>query len=158
MGSLFDVVIAAVGRPSLGALLDSLSCSLPESSRVFVVDNRRPHPLTGATGPLAPIDDCRFTVLASLKRGAAAARNVGWRNSTADWVVFLDDDVDLPSDWVRNLEQDLAAADDTVAAIQGNSAALAVRRSELEAIGGFDERRRRFRRGPSGGRGFPPPT
>jgi hypothetical protein len=166
MGNLFDVVIPTVGRPSLGALLDSLGSSLPESSRVFVVDNRRPHPLTGATGPMPPFDDCRFAVLASLKRGPAAARNAGWRRSAADWVVFLDDDVDVPLEWARKLEQDLAAADDRVAAVQGNveeppvdrapsdwerdvhglegarwiTADLAVRRSALEAVDGFDER------------------
>jgi hypothetical protein len=139
MGNLFDVVIPTDGRPSLPGLLDSLSCSLPESSRVFVVDNRRPHPLTGATGPMPPFDDCRFTVLASLERGTAAARNAGWRRSTADWVVFLDEDVDLPANWVYRLEQDLAAADDSVAAVPGDNADLAVRRSALEATGGFDE-------------------
>ncbi|WP_418605725.1 glycosyltransferase family 2 protein [Georgenia sp. SUBG003] len=45
-------------------------------------------------------------------RGPAAARNAGWRTTTAEWVAFLDDDVLLPADWSCRLAADLAATDD----------------------------------------------
>src|SRR5690606_12054989 len=102
--------------------------------------------------------------------GPAAARNAGWRATSAPWVAFVDDDVDLPLCWVRDLESDVRRAPPDVGAVQGrievplptdrpptdwerNVAGLAgapwvtadmvVRRAALEAVDGFDERFRR---------------
>ena len=85
----------------------------------------------------------------------------------APWVAFVDDDVDLPLDWVRGLIGDLREAPADVAAVQGRvevplpadrrptdwernvagldtaawiTADLAVRRAALGEVGGFDER------------------
>ena len=99
--------------------------------------------------------------------GPAAARNVGWRSSDAPWIVFLDDDV-VPTDtWLVDLDSDLMSAPLDVVAVQGRvtvplpadrrptdwernvtgletarwiTADMAVRRSALEKVGGFDER------------------
>lgn len=162
MPAEFDVVVPTVGRGSLGALLSALTQELPESVSVFVVDDRG-LPAGGLSMP----DDPRLRVLRSGGRGPAAARNLGWRASSARWVAFLDDDVDLPPGWVQALERDLAGAGAEAAASQGVvqvpqptwraptdwernvagldgaswvTADLAVRRSALEDVGGFDER------------------
>ncbi|HWI02355.1 MAG TPA: glycosyltransferase family A protein, partial [Acidimicrobiales bacterium] len=83
----FDVVIPTVGRESLTRLLDALLEGPP--ARVALVDDRvDPHtPLID--GPLPK----GVVVLASGGRGPAAARNLGWRTGSAEWVAFLDDDV-----------------------------------------------------------------
>lgn len=163
----YDVVVPTVGRASLAPLLDSLVRSLPMSTRLIVVDDR-PTP----DGPLLSSAeraqrDPRVEVVASGGRGPAAARNAGWRRTTADWVAFLDDDVDVPVDWVRGLEDDLRRAGPDSGAVQGRlqvplpahrrpsdwernvhglevgrwiTADMAIRRTVLERIDGFDER------------------
>jgi HAD superfamily hydrolase (TIGR01662 family) len=160
----FDVVIPTAGRPSLARTTDSLQAGhgpLPE--RVLVVDDRpspdRPLPL--GTIPTA------VEIVRGPARGPAAARNAGWRCSRAEWVVFLDDDVVVPSRWRAALARDLANLPPRCAGSQGRirvplprtrrptdwernvaglerarwaTADMAYRRSALEAVGGFDER------------------
>jgi histidinol-phosphate phosphatase family protein len=163
----YDVVIPTAGRASLDVLLASLGAAdgpLPE--QVLVVDDRRAAgaPLRPRVpGPLAG----RTTVLRSGGRGPAAARNAGWRAGRSAWVAFLDDDVIPPPGWRADLARDLAAAGPACAASQGRihvplpadaaptdwqrnvagleraqwaTADMAVRRSALEGVGGFDER------------------
>jgi histidinol-phosphate phosphatase family protein len=133
--------VPSVGRPSLRRLLDALEPQREQLGEVFVVDGR-------AHGP-------------------AAARNQGWRESVAEWVAFLDDDVVPGPDWAASLRRDIAALDAGVGGSQGRvrvplpegrrptdwerdvaglggalwiSADIAFRRAALESVGGFDER------------------
>jgi Glycosyl transferase family 2 len=162
-GARVDVVVPTVGRPSLTGLLWLLCHALPAGSRVVVVDDR-----PAGAPPVEPdIADDRVEVVRSGGRGPAAARNAGWRATTAPWVAFVDDDVDVPLGWVRGLVDDLARAPADVGAVQGRievplptdrrptdwernvagldgarwiTADMAVRRAALEDVGGFDER------------------
>ncbi|MDQ4068527.1 MAG: glycosyltransferase, partial [Actinomycetota bacterium] len=156
-------MIPTLGRESLATLLASLAgTDGPRPGRIIVVDDRG----TG-TEPLAPDLGDEVKVLQGPARGPAAARNVGWRASDAPWVVFVDDDV-VPSDtWLADLDADLRTAPLDVVGVQGRvtvplppdrrptdwernvtglasarwiTADMAVRRSALEKIGGFDER------------------
>jgi len=164
-GKHFDVVIPTVGRPSLPVVVGALARTLPQASRLIVVDDR---PAGAAAPRLVELpDDPRLVVLHSGGRGPAAARNLGWRAAAAAWVAFVDDDVDVPLGWVRHLEADLEAVGPDVGAVQGRirvplapgrpptdwernvggleharwiTADLAVRRDALAAVGGFDER------------------
>jgi glycosyltransferase involved in cell wall biosynthesis len=148
------VVVPTVGRPSLQAAL------APVLGRVeVVVCDDRPD------GPDLHVEGAK--VVRSWGRGPAAARNAGWRASTAEWVAFLDDDVLPPADWVEQLQRDLAACGPDVGATQGRlvvplpadrrptdwerstagletaqwaTADMAYRRAALEQVGGFDER------------------
>jgi len=164
----YAIVIPTVARPSLYRLLASLagqdSSSGPE--QIVVVDDRSgvPPELEVRVGGLDP------QVVRSGGNGPAAARNAGWRKTSAEWVVFLDDDVELPADWAARLASDLAGQPADVAGVQAqirvplpahrrptdaerNTAALAsaawitadmaYRRVALERAGGFDERFRR---------------
>jgi cellulose synthase/poly-beta-1,6-N-acetylglucosamine synthase-like glycosyltransferase len=166
----FDVVVPTVGRPCLTALLDALDAAAgPRPGRVLVVDDRpdraSPLPLGRHAGAVE--------VLQGAARGPAAARNVGWRASTAAWVAFLDDDVLPGATWGADLVDDLRAAGPDVAGVGGRltvplpagrrptdwernvaglesgrwiTADLAFRRTALASVGGFDERfRRAFR-------------
>ncbi len=151
---LVEVVVPTLGRPSLQAALAPLLGRVP----VIVVDDR-----PGGDDLVLP----GVRVLRSWGRGPAAARNTGWRSSSAAWVAFLDDDVEPPDDWVAQLHADLRSLPAEVAATQGRlvvplpthrrptdwerstaglesarwaTADMAYRRSALEQVGGFDER------------------
>jgi histidinol-phosphate phosphatase family protein len=164
----FDVVIATVGRDSLGWLLAALAAAEgPPPDRVVLVDDRgdRSAPLLPA-GPPGRLGG-RLQVVAGRAAGPAAARNLGWRRATAPWVAFLDDDVVPGPTWPADLEADLAGLPAGVAASQGRlrvplptgrrptdwernvrglesarwaTADMAYRRAVLVEVGGFDER------------------
>jgi HAD superfamily hydrolase (TIGR01662 family) len=164
----FDVVIPTSGRSSLGVLLDALaSASGPLPGAILLVDDRRRRrtPLLGDPPP--PRLASRIRVLSGKGWGPAAARNVGWKASRADWVAFLDDDVVPTSAWLDRIAEDLAAAAPDVGGSQGRirvplpldrrptdwernvkgleaarwaTADLAYRRSALARVGGFEER------------------
>jgi hypothetical protein len=159
-----DVVVPTTGRPSLARLLDALGAGSPVPGSVFLVyDGPDPAP-----PPVLSRDDVR--VLRGAARGPAAARNLGWRASAAEWIAFLDDDVVPAPGWVEHLLDDLRDLEPDVAGSQGRirvpvprgraptdwernvralesarwaTADLAYRRSALERVGGFDERFRR---------------
>lgn len=156
-------MIPTLGRESLATLLDTLAgAEGPRPDRILVVDDRkdRKRPLEGLSHP-------GVKVIAGEASGPAAARNVGWRAAEAPWVVFLDDDVAPEPGWLADLHADLSAAALDVVAVQGRvtvplpgdrrptdwernvtgletarwiTADMAVRRSALEKVGGFDER------------------
>jgi histidinol-phosphate phosphatase family protein len=169
MPATYDVVIPTIGRASLGTLLRSLADSHgPLPGRVIVADDR---PRSGVLdvlasldGRLGPLSD-RVLSVRSGGRGPAAARNAGWRNATAPWVAFLDDDVVVPADWRAALVRDLEALGPDAAATQGRivvphgtrptdrercvagleraswaTADMAYRLEVLRLVGGFDER------------------
>ena len=162
-GTGLDVVVPTVGRPSLPSLVQAICRAVPGRSRLIVVDDR-PDPTPSLD--LGVTDD-RISVVNSGGRGPAAARNAGWRASSAPWIAFVDDDVQPPHGWVRSLTEDVHHAEAHVAAVQGRvevplpadraptdwernvagldgatwiTADMAVRRAALEAVGGFDER------------------
>jgi GT2 family glycosyltransferase len=51
--------------------------------------------------------DERMTVIRDQRRGLSRARNVGWRASEADWLVFLDDDCIPEPGWLAGLEDEI---------------------------------------------------
>jgi HAD superfamily hydrolase (TIGR01662 family) len=168
MATPTDVVVPTIGRQSLAALLAALDRgdgSLP--GRVILVDDRRDRSAPLPIGHPSPDLASRLRLLPGPGVGPAAARNIGWRASSAMWVAFLDDDVVPNAGWIRQLAEDLESADDDVAGIQGSlhvplppdrrptdwernvkgleramwtTADMAYRRAVLEEVNGFDER------------------
>lgn len=166
----WDVVIPTVGRPSLDRLLAALAPAVDRGLERIVIADDRPASeatplLAGREAPAALTD--RIDVHRSGRAGPAAARNVGWRAGHAPWVVFLDDDVVPPCDWVDALVADLRDPDPDVAGVQARlevplradrrptdqersdlalvdarwaTADMAYRRAALRAAQGFDER------------------
>ncbi|MFE6222496.1 glycosyltransferase family 2 protein [Streptomyces sp. NPDC057854] len=172
----YAVVVPTVGRPSLQHCLAALARATEDvpPARIVVVHDRPPHDGTATDVPVPAALRDRTTVVAGPGRGPAAARNAGARQAgDVPWIVFLDDDVVPSPHWGAELAQDLAGRPDTVAAVaarihvplpedrrptdaERNTAALAtarwitadmaVRRTALARVGGFDERfRRAFR-------------
>jgi HAD superfamily hydrolase (TIGR01662 family) len=156
-----DLVIPTIGRRSLDTLLLALASGTRRfPGRIFVVDDRK--------DPSAALSvrDSVVVLRTSGCEGPAAARNVGWRASHADWIAFLDDDVVPARNWYETLVLDLARLGPEVAASQARlhvplpsdrkptnwerdvaglersayiTADMAYRRAVLEAVGGFDE-------------------
>jgi glycosyltransferase involved in cell wall biosynthesis len=134
---------------------------------VLVVDDRS-DPDPDLAGHVPPGLTGRVRCLRSGGGGPARARNTGWRATSATWIVFLDDDVVPTSGWWSDLAHDLASAERAaVDIVHGTirvplpadrsatdaernvarleaaawiTADVAVRRSVLETLGGFDER------------------
>ncbi|MGI8758939.1 MAG: HAD-IIIA family hydrolase [Acidimicrobiales bacterium] len=164
MTSAYDIVVPTLGRPCLASLLDRLAAETVEAD-VILVDDRR-----CASTPLLPFGappGLRVDVIRGSARGPAAARNLGWRAGSREWVAFLDDDVVPEPGWAAAMAGDLAACGPGVAATQGRlrvpmpadrrptdwernvagleqarwaTADMAYRRRTLVAVGGFDER------------------
>lgn len=159
-----SVVVPTLGRPSLAALLTTLAAAAPAPVPVelLLVDDR---PTTAGELPLPPGIEAK--VLTGRAAGPAAARNVGWRAASHEWVAFLDDDVLPDPDWLVRLAADLTGAAASTGGVQGTlrvplpedrrptdwerataalaggawiTADMAYRRAALEATGGFDER------------------
>jgi histidinol-phosphate phosphatase family protein len=165
--SRYDIVVPSIGRDSLTALLESLDrCAGPRPGAVWVVDDKAAEG-SSVDSQARPFTALGVRVLRGPGRGPAAARNVGFKASSAEWIVFLDDDVVVTEDWAERLSGDLSAAGARVAGSQGRivvpapagrrptdwernvmglqearwaTADMAYRRSVLEEVGGFDER------------------
>lgn len=167
-GGVVDLVVPTLGQPSLAALLHALAGGDgPSPEHVSLVDDRRapttPLPSREVPAPLAG----RVRVLRGRAAGPAAARNVGWRASSAEWIAFVDDDVVPDRDWRARLAEDLATVPSDVGGVQGRlrvplpshrrptdrernvrgletarwaTADMAYRRAALLAVDGFDER------------------
>jgi GT2 family glycosyltransferase len=166
MGDRVSVVIPTHNRPeAMARLLASITESnTSDSPEVVVVDD----------GSVAHTYDdlvARYpgvTWIREAQSGPATARNRGWRNSTGDVVVFVDDDCVLAPAALSRLRDALVADDAVGATIEplhrgrlvadfmhaehlvahkvedGNvrwlvTACLGVRRAALEGLGGFDE-------------------
>lgn len=131
---------------------------------VFVVDDASSDATRATLGALARSSPLTITPIhQDTNRGAAAARNVGWRTAGADVIAFTDDDCVPDRDWLANLLAGLDAAD----IVQGRTdpdpakfdsagpfshllgisqetgyyetCNIAYRRAALEAVDGFDE-------------------
>jgi len=164
----YAIVIPSIGRPSLDRLLAGLArCPGLAPEVVVVVDDRR-FDNSGGPQPLSiPPMPWPVRIVRTGGRGPAAARNAGWRSTSSAWMAFLDDDVEVPTGWGRQLDTDIAAAAADVGGIQArlvvplptsrrptdwerNTAALesaawitadmVYRRAALRAVHGFDER------------------
>ncbi len=160
-----DVVMVCQddGRPLQAALASVWSSESPPS-RVVVVDNGSRAPETLAV--LAELErEGRVRVLRQARRSLGAARNLGWRSSPGDVLIFVEADDRLEPDWTVRAAAALDRFEDAAAVgcwvqLEGESrdiwspplptlpqalienpvaGPLAVRRAALETLGGFDE-------------------
>ncbi|MFE5922407.1 glycosyltransferase family 2 protein [Streptomyces sp. NPDC056468] len=167
----YAVVVPTLLRDTLADCLGALAAATgPPPDEIVLVDDR-PVPDHGDLGhPLDVLGDLRSrtTVARSRGHGPAVARNAGLRGvRSADWVVFLDDDVQVGPHWCEQAVRDLAEAPPTTAGVQGVitvplpggrrptdcerrtvglatarwiTSDMAYRTDVLREVGGFDER------------------
>src|SRR5215471_489014 len=108
-------IVIPNGRAFPSALVAALGSQTLAGDEVLVVRNHRRgagrHWAGAGLGEPAPADRPGVRVLASAL-GAAAARNVGWRAASGEWVVFLDDDVEVPAGFLTAVRERLAERPD----------------------------------------------
>jgi hypothetical protein len=166
-GFVIDVVIPTIGRHTLDVLLERLASDRDRLGSVVVVDDRRGAARDDLSGSVPAALRHQVRVVRTGGRGPAAARNAGWRATSASWVAFVDDDV-VPGDgWAAALCRDARSADPITGAVAARlhvplpadrrptdrerqvkaletagwiTADLVVRREVLDGTGGFDER------------------
>ena len=155
-----SVVIPATRPQDLLRIVQALLAQgvVPES--LTVVDDSADGVVTWER-PEEPI-----RVLRSFRSGSSAARNLGARSVSSEWVVFLDDDVAIEDDFWASLEDFIRGQPDKVGLIEGRvvpvgdivrpywsnrvvessrpgaflTACLAVRKEAFDAVGGFSAR------------------
>ena len=158
-----SVVVPCRDRAGLlRASLPDLTQSLRPGDELLVVDAGSHTPEVAQAAERAGA-----VVVRSLRPGAAAARNAGWRAARHDLIAFTDDDCRPVPAWTAAVEEALAGLDGVCGQVQaegpghlsvlvsdeardygrdddtrtwGHGANLAVRRSALDAVGGWDER------------------
>ena len=60
----------------------------------------------------------RIKIVNQQRRGVVEARNLGWRHSNADIVCFIDDDLVVETEWLKNI-RDTFLTDDYIGGVSG---------------------------------------
>jgi HAD superfamily hydrolase (TIGR01662 family) len=159
----YAVVIPTIGRACLSDCLTALADARGQAPEEIVIVDDRP----GDGPPITPPGGVGARIVRSGGCGPAAARNLGWRSTSAPWVAFLDDDVRVTRTWCDDLRRDLETTSPETGGVQGRiavplpgdrrptdwergtagladawwiTADIAYRRDALVETGGFDER------------------
>ena len=162
MQPIVSIVIPTHNR---GAMLErclrSVLAAAPAAAEVIVSDDGSTDDTRERVAAVRGTDE-RVRCLSSKRAGPAAARNRGWRAAAAPIVAFIDDDCVAEPGWVDRLVGALQGSSGwagvegrtrpegairgffyhTIDASEGSylTCNIAFRRSELERVGGFDER------------------
>lgn len=114
----YSIVIPTIGRDNLTTLIELLAADPDLAADAVVVVDDRPVTAAGSL-PLSAATGLPLRIVASGGVGPAAARNTGWQSAPNDWIVFLDDDVQIEPGWARALHDDLGRAGAEVGGCQG---------------------------------------
>lgn len=122
----FVVVICTRNRPQqLAGALEALDAQTRRGFAVVVVDQSQEHDarLAERAGK-----DRNLTVIRDSGRGLSRARNLAWRATTCEWLVFVDDDCLPEPDWAERLREAFAEHPEAAfvsGAVIGHNQALA---------------------------------
>jgi len=97
----FTVVICTRNRPAmLGAALQGLAAQDEQCFATIIVDQSD----MVESGLRERVEsDPSIEFVHDRGRGVSRARNIGWRSSNTEWVVYIDDDVVPEPDWAREM-------------------------------------------------------
>jgi glycosyltransferase involved in cell wall biosynthesis len=97
-----SVIVPTRNRPDqIGPCVESILANSHPSMELIVVDQSDARDSESVL--VAFRQDPRLRYVATSTRGAACARNVGIKVSTADLIAFTDDDCRVPTDWVARI-------------------------------------------------------
>ena len=106
----FAVIVCTRNRSgSLARTLDALQEQAPGGFPVVVVDQSD---LVDEGLELRERAHAGLRVIRDSERGLSRARNVAWRETNEDWLVFVDDDCVVQPGWAAALEEEIAAHPD----------------------------------------------
>ena len=105
--SCFVVIVCTRNRSdSLARTLDSLLDQAPGGFPVVIVDQSDvPDAALRARESVHP----ELRVIRDTGRGLSRARNIAWRATSQDWLVFVDDDCLVQAGWAAALEEEFKA-------------------------------------------------
>ena len=111
-----SVVLATRDRPGdLRTCLRTLTAQrTPRPVEIVVVDN---NPISGLTPPVVA-EFPQVTLVSESRQGLSYARNAGIAASKGDIIIAVDDDVQVPPDWLEKLVKPFTRPD--VAVVTGN--------------------------------------
>lgn len=142
-----SIVVATADDSCATRLLASLAIACSGGDpEIIVVDDR-----SDTSAALVLVDDLAPRVVRSGGGGRSAARNLGLREATSDWVVLLDDDLVVGASWYVDLLVDLGRAGRSVAGVAARArgaaagsarlgADVAYRRLVALSLGGYQDR------------------
>ncbi|MCI1748729.1 MAG: glycosyltransferase [Acidipropionibacterium sp.] len=163
--SVSVIIPAYNAAATIGTQLEAILRQADDDTEIIVSDNGSSDETAAVVGAYAFSHPCITQVDASAVRGPAHARNAGVRAARGDFLLFCDADDEAGDGWFESMTARLSAADAVAGGlnkfIETNgqrtdtdtmaepprfngipwpvSANLAIRRSVLERIGGFDE-------------------
>ncbi len=95
-----SVVIPTINRyPYLRKLLDQLQNQAVKPYEIFVIDQTPEH--FRDANLLSDFDDLPFRYFSTDKAGQCSSRNIALQSAKGDYILFLDDDVEAPSDLIE---------------------------------------------------------
>lgn len=100
---IFSVVISTFNRnDDLSCCLEALQEQTYLDFEVVIVNGGD---FTGVKRVTERFSNLKIKVVNQTKRGIVEARNLGWLNSNGDIVCFIDDDLVVTADWVKNISE-----------------------------------------------------
>ncbi len=124
---VLNVVIPTRNRAAwLSKCLESLAAQTLPSSQfdITVVDDSSDTDMRGVVAAATGVAKNVYCVRVERAGGPAAARNVGWRRTRGDAVVFLDDDVVVRPTHLADVQSKLLELGRSTAAVEGRVAPL----------------------------------
>ncbi|MDE0472270.1 MAG: glycosyltransferase [Ekhidna sp.] len=91
-------------------LLESLALLSAHSFEVLLIDGS-PTPVLEELNSLEAVKKLLYKRIHVPKLGISASRNLGAKNAKGEYLIFLDSDVILPSDYLENVEMALSVLD-----------------------------------------------
>lgn len=112
----FTVAISTFNRnPDLERCLAALEKQTHKDFDVVIANGGVYEDVRRAAGQFPSL---KIRIINQERRGIVEARNLGWRNSTADIVCFIDDDLVPAGDWLENIRRAFQA-DNSIGGVSG---------------------------------------
>jgi glycosyltransferase involved in cell wall biosynthesis len=110
MGPTVTVIICTYNRAHLlpETLPTILNQNIPKSNYNVLVVNNNSNDSTGEILSVLSKTHKNLSVINESQQGLSYARNTGYKNSSSEWVIYLDDDALVPENFINNAIQTIS--------------------------------------------------